>query len=212
MLNSYGGEVSTLVSRDAGEFVKEHLKVEKIYNYDYGIKAETETGTETENTINQAIILEKLGFFENQFDLILNCSDNENDMYKYIDIVDSLKEEGWYITLNTTFMKRCDEHYSKAMKGHLQTILNIDRDHDQFIKWFSKKKRNARWALFNDKYASFELDKLKDMAEAGAIKPIIRKSFDLENGKQAFQELMESGSAQCCKMDKNHKVGLHQLF
>ena len=170
----YGANVHTLVSQDATDFIKTHFPPVKIFNYDETI----------ENNLDHLKLTE--------YDLILNCSDNENEMYKYIDIVDSLSEDGWYITLNTTFLKRCDEHYTKAMKGHVQTVLNIDRDHDQFIKWFKKKGRNARWALFNDKYATFELDKLKAIVEDGGIKPIIRGTYDLSNGKQAFQDLMNS--------------------
>jgi len=172
LLHGWGGSVSTICNSSGRDFVKEHTPVECVYEYD--------TVPEDETVWDQ--------FKGAKFDLIINCSDNENDMYQYIDVVDSLVPNGWYITMNTTMMSRFDKHSSSSFRFYSQTLTDVSRDHEKMRKWFKSKGRNGRWAQFNDAFATYELERLKAMVEDGYIKPVVTKTVPIEDALPAFQD------------------------
>ena len=64
-------------------------------------KTELKSKKDIENKESNSI--SPLSYFEDQhFDLIFNCSQDENRMYPYTEIIDKLKENGDYVTLNST--------------------------------------------------------------------------------------------------------------
>jgi len=178
LLKGWGGHVSTICNSNASQFMTQNTPVDEIFHYD--------TIEEDETVLDQ--------FKGRKFDLVLNCSDNENEMYKYIDIVEILGDNAWYITMNTTMWERYDSHAKQSRRFYSQTQTDVARDHSRFRNWFKKRGKNARWAAFIDTFATYELDRLRGYVEEGYIKPVVTKTVPIADAIPAFQEFVHGNS------------------
>merc|ERR1711879_121173 len=179
VLKAWGAkEVDTIcISGDSG-FVQSYTPVDRVFDYDLRPEGE--------------VVLDQVKTDKKKYDLVLNACDDENECYKYTDLVDIIIPNGWYLTTNTTFWKRADalseQSFPKNLNSQTQVVLDIDRDQRQMAKWFRKHGINAKWTVFNDRFAVFELRRLKKLAEAGAIKPVVTETVDLENAIKSFKK------------------------
>lgn len=91
ILQAWGAEVSILIHQDESEFMQLNtaLPIDSS-NFHYV----DDPKFKVDGNLLQQI------FSDHQFDVILNCSPNENDMYLYSEINSHLVDEGAYITMN----------------------------------------------------------------------------------------------------------------
>ena len=184
ILQAWGGNVLVMVCQDENDYIKINTEIshDQIFNHDHPeLKSKKDIENKDSNSISP------LSYFEDQhFDLIFNCSQDENRMYPYTEIIDKLKENGDYVTLNSTLFERADREPT-----YFQYIWNSERDHRRMRKFFRKHNRFAKWAHFSEKVADVYLQKLTDLVEAEKVKPLpIHKVYQCDDSVQAFEEFI----------------------
>ena len=193
ILIAWGGDVSVIVGQDENDFMKlkvDGLDYEKIYNFDVEEaeealeKAAAKSGKSGKSD-DDNLTPGPLSKINESFDVIINCSQDENSLYPYWEIINNLLINGTYITLNSTLFERADRHW------HLNAIINAERDHKKIRKYFKKHKRRAKWANFEDRYADWHLTRLKKLCEEGKVKPAIYKSYNCSDSLTAWKEFVE---------------------
>lgn len=187
ILVAWGGDVSVMVGQDENDFIKLHTDVEEgsIFNYDTMAAVTAAGGSGLGETDGDpSLEFSPLDFLEGQFDVVVNCCQDENRMYPYNKLVDCLSENGAYVTMNSTLFERAERHY------WFNAIFASERDHRKIRKYFKKFNRRAKWANFNDRYADWHLTRLKALVEEEKVKPFIYKSYDCSQSVEAWREFV----------------------
>jgi len=170
VLNAWGAKVWGMCNSNAKEFMSENnLETEKLYFYDEHPERPLE-------------------LVESEVDVIINCCGDENKTYKYSDIITALAPNGWYVTFNTTLF----QHLQKS--SPVVGFFSAEKDHRHLRKYFKSKNRNARWGIFNDRWASFDLDRLKTLADNGCLKPVITSQVDVKDSVNLFINYAEKSA------------------
>merc|ERR1712038_251214 len=162
ILNAWGAKVWGICNSNAEKWMKQNkIECEQLYFYDN----------------IEGCPLDQL---EGKVDLVFNCSGVENDIYPYKNIVNCLIPGGWYVTLNTTLFKHCET------KTPIRAYAAAGKDHKKMRKWFKQHGCNAKWGIFNDRFASFDLDRLKSLVDSGQLRPVLTGISQIQNSKELF--------------------------